>query len=85
MDTHGRRGIVTGGTWCVDYNKVVSFWPQEDELAEYLGEEWHGGGSGHNLAVDIRRLDPTMPVETITLVGDDDNGRFLMALADEKK
>ena len=38
-----RRGFVTGGTWCVDINKVVSHWPQEDGLAEYLGEERANG------------------------------------------
>lgn len=77
-----RRGIVTGGTWCVDRNQLVEHWPGEDGLAEILTIEARGGGSGFNLAADIRRLDPEMPVETIALVGDDDNGRLLMAEAD---
>ncbi|MGH6762094.1 MAG: carbohydrate kinase family protein [Phyllobacterium sp.] len=81
MTSRQRRGIITGGTWCVDRNRVVSSWPQEDGLAEYLGEERHGGGSGHNLAVDIKRLDPAMWVETVGLVGDDEEGRFLLSLA----
>ena len=62
-----RRGFVTGGTWCVDINKVVSHWPQEDGLAEYLGEERANGGSGSNFALDMRQLDPEMPLETIAL------------------
>ena len=81
--TTARRGVLTGGTWCVDYNRSVSHWPGEDGLAELLEEERHGGGSGCNLALDIKRLDPAMPVETITLVGDDDDGRYLQALAEE--
>ena len=85
MNGGKRRGIVTGGTWCVDRNKIVSFWPQEDGLAECLSEVKDGGGSGCNLALDIRRLDPTMPVETIALVGDDEDGRFLQSLADAAK
>lgn len=76
-----RRGFVTGGSWCVDTNKTVSFWPAEDGITEYLGEERGGGGSGCNLALDIRRLDPGMPVETIGLVGDDEPGRYLLAVA----
>ncbi|HET9018857.1 MAG TPA: carbohydrate kinase family protein, partial [Acetobacteraceae bacterium] len=44
--------------------------------------EQRGGGSACNVAVDIRRLDPTMPVATIGLVGDDEDGRFLLAEAD---
>ncbi|MCD1262462.1 carbohydrate kinase family protein [Shinella sumterensis] len=79
--TSGRRGILTAGTWCVDYNRTVSHWPGEDGLAELFEEERHGGGSGCNLAVDIKLLDPAIPVETIALVGDDDDGRFLMATA----
>ncbi|WP_027998265.1 carbohydrate kinase family protein [Sinorhizobium arboris] len=77
----GRRGILTGGTWCADYNRTVSHWPGEDGLAELLEEERHGGGSGCNLALDIKRLDPSIPVETIGLVGDDDDGRYLLEAA----
>ena len=78
-----RRGIVTGGTWCVDNNRLISFWPEEDGIAEILSQELAGGGSGCNLAVDIRHLDPNMPVETIAIVGDDEGGRFLRGIAEE--
>ena len=77
-----RSGIVTGGTWCVDRNKVVECWPQEDTAVEILAVEQGGGGSACNLAIDVRKLDPDLPVETIGLVGDDADGRFLMAEAD---
>ena len=77
-----RRGILTGGSWCVDRNKLLDSWPVEEMLAEILAEERRGGGSGCNLAVDIRKLDPTLPVETVGIVGDDDDGRLLLAEAD---
>jgi sugar/nucleoside kinase (ribokinase family) len=77
-----RRGIVTGGTWCVDRNRLVDFWPPEEAVAEILEVELQGGGSACNLAIDIRRLDPSFPVATIGVVGDDDDGRFLAAQAD---
>jgi sugar/nucleoside kinase (ribokinase family) len=75
-------GFITGGTWCVDRNKLVELWPGEDGLAEILAAEPRGGGSACNFAVDIRKLDAAMPVATIGLVGDDDDGRFLLAEAD---
>jgi sugar/nucleoside kinase (ribokinase family) len=78
----GRGGFITGGTWCVDRNKLVEFWPKEDGLVEILAEERRGGGSACNFALDIRKLDPAMPVATIGLVGDDEDGRFLLAEAD---
>jgi sugar/nucleoside kinase (ribokinase family) len=77
-----RRGIVTGGTWCVDRNRIVEFWPVEEMLAEILGEERGGGGSACNLAIDVKKLDPALPVETIGIVGNDDDGRLLLAEAD---
>jgi sugar/nucleoside kinase (ribokinase family) len=77
-----RAGFVTGGTWCVDRNKLLAYWPAEDGLVEIEDVEQRGGGSGCNFAVDIRKLDPAMPVETIGLVGDDADGRFLLAEAD---
>jgi sugar/nucleoside kinase (ribokinase family) len=77
-----RRGVVTGGSWCVDRNKMVEYWPGEDGLVEILQVEARGGGSGCNLALDIRKLDPGLPVWTIGLVGDDADGRLLQQEAD---
>jgi sugar/nucleoside kinase (ribokinase family) len=77
-----RSGIITAGTWCVDNNKMVEFWPGEDGLVEILHEESRGGGSGCNFAIDMKRLDPQMWVETMGLVGDDEDGRLLHAEAD---
>jgi sugar/nucleoside kinase (ribokinase family) len=76
-----RRGFITGGTWCVDNNRMVTHWPGEDGIAQFLSEERHGGGSGCNFALNVKRLDSGMPVETITIVGDDEDGRFLRSLA----
>lgn len=81
--TGERRGFLTGGTWCVDYNRSVSHWPQEDGIAELFEEERHGGGPSCNLALDLKRLDPAIPVETVGLLGDDDNGRYLRSVAEE--
>ncbi len=47
-----------------------------------LAVEQAGGGSACNCGIDLRRLDPTLPVATIGLVGDDADGRFLLAEAD---
>jgi sugar/nucleoside kinase (ribokinase family) len=78
-----RRGFITGGTWCVDNNRMVAHWPEEDSITQFIEEERHGGGSGCNFALDIKHLDSEMPVETITIVGNDESGRFLRSLAEE--
>jgi sugar/nucleoside kinase (ribokinase family) len=77
-----RRGIATAGTWCVDYNKTIAAWPAEDTTNEILAVDRQGGGSGCNMAIDLKRLDPAFPVETMGVVGDDDDGRFLLAQCD---
>ncbi|THD42828.1 MAG: carbohydrate kinase family protein [Bradyrhizobium sp.] len=76
------RGIVTAGTWCVDYNKSISHWPAEDTSNEVLAIDRQGGGSACNLALDVKRLDPALPVETMGVVGDDDEANFLFAQCD---
>jgi sugar/nucleoside kinase (ribokinase family) len=73
----GRRGVLTAGTWCVDLNKSIPVWPAEDTMSTIVSVDRRGGGSGYNMAVDLRRLDPEFPVETMGVVGDDDDGRFL--------
>jgi sugar/nucleoside kinase (ribokinase family) len=80
---NARRGFLTGGTWCLDRNRIISHWPEEDTLAEAWGLEERGGGSACNLGTGIRLLDASMPVKTIVLIGDDDAGRKLMEMADE--
>ena len=77
-----RRGILTGGTWCVDRNLLVDHWPEENGFATGVSVEDANGGSASNFAINMRKLDPTMPVATMTAVGDDKEGRFLMELAD---
>jgi sugar/nucleoside kinase (ribokinase family) len=76
-----RRGVLTGGTWCVDRNILVDRWPALNGRADILDAKASGGGPGYNMAVDLRRLDPELPIATIALVGDDADGRFLLGLA----
>jgi sugar/nucleoside kinase (ribokinase family) len=72
-----RRGVLSAGTFCVDFNKSIARWPEEDTSNEVLTIERQGGGSGFNMALDLKRLDPSFPVEAMGVVGDDDLGRFL--------
>ena len=77
-----RRGVLTAGTWCVDLNKSITAWPAEDTMTTVTHVDRQGGGSGCNMAIDLKRLDPALPVATMGLVGDDGDGRFLFAECD---
>jgi sugar/nucleoside kinase (ribokinase family) len=72
-----RRGVLSAGTFCVDFNKSIACWPNEDTTNEVLEIDRQGGGSGFNMAIDLKQLDPSFPVEAMGVVGDDDLGRFL--------
>ena len=77
-----RREVLSAGTFCVDFNKSIARWPSEDTTNEVLEIDRQGGGSGFNMALDLKRLDPALPVETMGVIGDDDLGRFLMGECD---
>ena len=76
-----RRGVLTGGTWCLDRNLLVDRWPQLNGRADILDAKLSGGGSGCNMAIDLSKLDPGLPLATITLLGEDADGRYLIELA----
>lgn len=78
MTISERRGIISAGTWALDRLKLIDTWPQEEHLARIIDTDMQGGGSGYNLGVDIRSLDPSLPVEAIGLVGTDSDGDFLI-------
>ena len=73
---------MSAGTFCVDFNKSIARWPHQDTANEVLAIDRQGGGSGYNMAIDLKRLDPAFPVEAMGVVGDDDLGRFLFAECD---
>ncbi|MEM7256039.1 MAG: carbohydrate kinase family protein, partial [Pseudomonadota bacterium] len=77
MAADTRHGIIAGCSWTVDRIKIIESWPQQEHLAQIVSTDQQGGGCGHNLAVDMRKLDSALPVEAIGLVGTDADGRFL--------
>jgi sugar/nucleoside kinase (ribokinase family) len=72
-----RKGVLAAGSICVDFNKSIARWPEQDTSNEVLKIERQGGGAGYNMAIDLKRLDRGFPVETMGVVGEDDLGRFI--------
>lgn len=75
------RGFLTAGTWCLDRNRKIDRWPMEDNVAKARTINQHGGGSACNFAMGIKKLDASIPVSTIGVVGDDFAGQVLMSEA----
>jgi sugar/nucleoside kinase (ribokinase family) len=77
-----RRGVLSGGSVCVDFNKSIARWPEQDTSNEVLKVDRQGGGAGYNMAIDLKRLDRNFPVEVMGVVGEDDLGRYLAGECD---
>lgn len=76
-----RSGFICAGTFCLDRNIAIDRWPSEDMIGTAAGMRLSGGGPACNFAIDMLKLDPTVPVATQTLVGADADGDFLVAEA----
>jgi len=75
-----RNGIIAGGNWIVDAVKIVDVWPQQDTLANIFSTAKGSGGSPFNILVDLALLGADFPLSGSGLVGDDDNGRWILDL-----
>lgn len=75
------KGITCAGNWVVDRVKLIDAWPQEERLANVLGEVRGGGGGAHNVCIDLARMQAPFPLRAVGIVGDDEDGRWLLAEA----
>jgi len=73
-----RCGLLAGGNWTVDQIKIIDVYPQRDQLANILGQWEGGGGSPHNVLMDLARLGAPFPLMAAGLVGRDDLGRGIL-------
>jgi sugar/nucleoside kinase (ribokinase family) len=72
-------GILAGGNWIRDHVKTIDAWPTEDGLANILKhEEGHGGGP-YNVLKNLSRLGAAFPLAGVGLLGDDADGRAILA------
>lgn len=73
-----RNGIVAGGNWIVDRVKAIDRYPEEQTLSTILSQSNQNGGGPFNVLVDLARLGAKFPLEGIGLIGDDQDGEFIL-------
>jgi sugar/nucleoside kinase (ribokinase family) len=71
-------GIAFAGSLIVDHLKTVHTWPGRGALAKVLSQRYALGGLVNNCAVDLARLDPSVPVKALGIIGDDDKGDMIL-------
>jgi len=74
-----RSGILAGGNWIVDHVKLIDGWPPQDSLATILSESAANGGAPYNVLKDLAKLEAPFPLAAVGLVGEDANGRSILA------
>lgn len=74
-----RRGICCAGNFIIDRVKTVNTWPAQETLSDILAEDLGTGGSPYNVCIDLARFGVDFPLWALGLVGDDEDGRRILA------
>jgi sugar/nucleoside kinase (ribokinase family) len=72
-----KEGIAVAGTITVDEIKRISKYPNKSELTTIQNISRSIGGTVSNCSVSLAKIDHTIPIEIVTLIGDDEKGEFL--------
>ena len=73
------KGICIAGNLIVDITYPIEHWPKESELVTITeGITQSVGGLVCNDIVDLAKLDPTMPLQALGLIGEDKEGDYIL-------
>lgn len=76
--TGHRKGIAVAGNILTDIVKQINIYPAPGMLANIESLQQAVGGCVPNTAMDLVRIDRTLPVSAIGRVGNDEYGRFVL-------
>lgn len=74
-----REGFVCAGTWSMESVQRVAHYPQAGARVRVLEEHARAGGGAFEMLSALRRLDAELPLYAVGLIGEDENGRTLLA------
>ncbi len=78
-----KTGIAIAGTILLDKINQISAYPASGELTKILSVSRAVGGCVPNTGIDIKRVDPTIPVKAVGKIGNDGDGDFLLKALEE--
>jgi sugar/nucleoside kinase (ribokinase family) len=73
-----KTGIAVAGTILVDKLNEIAAYPASGELTKILSVSRAVGGAVPNVGIDIKRVDPSIPVMAVGKIGNDAEGDFLV-------
>ncbi len=74
-----RKGIGIAGNILVDTVKSIDYYPEIGMLASILSQSRGVGGCVPNTAINLAKLDSSVPIYAAGLVGNDDNGKYVIS------
>ena len=74
-----KRGITIAGNILADIVKNIDVYPETGMLAEISDIVYAVGGCVPNTAIDLAKIDRSIPVEAIGKIGNDESGRFILS------
>ncbi len=80
-----KNGIAVAGTILVDEINEISAYPKSGELTKILKVDKSVGGCVPNVAVDLKRICPSLTVKAIGKVGNDDNGKYVKRVFEDNE
>ena len=74
-----RKGICVAGNLIVDITYPIERWPRQSELTTITdGITRSVGGAVCNVIIDLAKLDETLPLSALGVIGDDAEGEFIL-------
>ncbi|MBQ7726218.1 MAG: carbohydrate kinase family protein [Clostridia bacterium] len=74
-----KRGITIAGNILVDNVKRIDCYPAVGTLSNITEISRSVGGCVPNTAIDLAKIDPTLPVKALGKIGDDEPGQYVLA------
>ncbi|MBE5731607.1 MAG: helix-turn-helix domain-containing protein [Clostridiales bacterium] len=73
-----RKSIAIGGSMLIDVIKSINLYPKQGMLARIDNIEKAVGGCAPNTAINLAKIDRSIPITVYGKVGDDENGKYLV-------
>ena len=77
-----KKGIAVAGTVIVDRINEISAYPKSGELTQILSIQKAIGGCVPNVALDLKKISPNLPVRVFGRVGNDEDGTYVRKTLD---
>ena len=77
--TGERRGVTIAGNMLTDRVKTIDVYPEKGMLAHIRQVTRSVGGCAPNTAIDLAKIDRSIPIHVIGRIGQDDDGRYVVS------